>query len=407
MERHVIDQIKYGLRYVPLSLAKSLVIPSSSKETEALRKRGFLCGVCHPDKNYEQIKKANIRWVRFDIPFPYNEDGSLSDSYLGFKRRAESYVQQGIKVMAVTPYPRDYLDAGIDFRLPENEARLGEIALFFLRDLKGIVDAYQVTNEMGIPHFTIPLTLKEAARFIGVQLKAMYPERGDVLIGYNSAGPQADLHMLMKPYLPYCDYVGIDIYIGCFSNVGGYLWFFDLMLRYLWAYTRKPVILQEFGYISGGEAKSPAEKEAVLQKYGVRAPQEAKDNILPFVEKLPPRLRDHVIKVGGGDPSRYYDLIFNSDLTNHLYRELPKRTYIPGYPHTPKGQADFYRDILPRLYRIPYLCGAFIYCYTDAERCYICGQGDCPTETRWGLVDCEGGEKPSYYSVRDAFALMK
>lgn len=57
MERHVIEQIKYGLRYVPLSLAKSLVIPSSSKETETLRKRGFLCGVCHPDKNYEQIKR--------------------------------------------------------------------------------------------------------------------------------------------------------------------------------------------------------------------------------------------------------------------------------------------------------------------------------------------------------------
>ncbi len=259
---------------------------------------------------------------------------------------------------------------------------------------------------LGIPHFTIPVTMKEAARFIGLQLKAMHPEKGSVLIGYNSAGPQADLHLLMKPYHRYCDYVGIDIYVGCFSNVGGYLWFFDLMLRYLWAYTRKPLLLQEFGYIGGGEAKSKREKEAILRAYGVRTPQEAKDNILSFVEKLPRRLREHVEKVGGGDPSRYYGLLFRSDLNNHLYRELPRRTHIPGYPHTPQGQADFYRDILPRLYRLPYLCGAFIYCYSDAERCYICGQEDCPTETRWGLVDCAGREKPSYFSVRDAFGLM-
>jgi len=406
MERFVADQIKYGLRYIPLNAAKSLVVPSSNKETKALRARGFIRGVCHPNENYAQIKKANIRWIRIDIPFPFGEGGALSDAYLRFKERAESYVLEGIRVMAVTPYPRDYIDAGVDFRLTENEARLGEIALFFLRDLKGIVSAYQITNEMGIPHFTIPITMKEAARFIGLQLEAMYPERGDVLIGYNSAGPQADLHLLMKPYHRFCDYIGIDIYIGCFSNVGGYLWFFDLMLRYLWAYTRKPLLLQEFGYISGGEAKSPAEKEAILRAYGVRTPQEAKDNIVSFVEKLPRRLREHVKKVGDGNPSRYYDLLFHSELDNHLYRELPKRTHIPGYPHTPQGQADFYRDLLPRLYRLPYLCGAFIYCYGDAEKCYICGQDDCPTETRWGLVDCAGHENPSYFSVRDAFGLM-
>ncbi|HQH63728.1 MAG TPA: hypothetical protein PLE55_08780 [Clostridiales bacterium] len=406
MERFVADQIKYGLRHIPLNAAKSFFVPSSSRETQALRGRGFIRGVCHPGEDYEQIKKANIRWVRIDIPFPYGEGNTLSGAYLRFKERAESYARQGIRVMAVTPYPRDYIAAGIDFRRPEHEARLGEIALFFLRDLKGIVSAYQITNEMGIPHFTIPVTMKEAARFIGLQLKAMHPEKGSVLIGYNSAGPQADLHLLMKPYHRYCDYVGIDIYVGCFSNVGGYLWFFDLMLRYLWAYTRKPLLLQEFGYIGGGEAKSKREKEAILRAYGVRTPQEAKDNILSFVEKLPRRLREHVEKVGGGDPSRYYGLLFRSDLNNDLYRELPRRTHIPGYPHTPQGQADFYRDILPRLYRLPYLCGAFIYCYSDAERCYICGQEDCPTETRWGLVDCAGREKPSYFSVRDAFGLM-
>ena len=406
MEQFVADQIKYGLRYIPGNVLKSFFIPAFSDETKALRRRGFIRGVCHPNEDYAQIKKANIRWIRIDIPFPFGEGGALSAAYLRFRERAESYVREGIRVMAVTPYPRDYIDAGVDFRLPENEARLGEIALFFLRDLKGIVSAYQITNEMGIPHFTIPITMKEAARFIGLQLEAMYPEKGDVIIGYNSAGPQADLHLLMKPYHRFCDYIGIDIYIGCFYNAGGYLWLFDLLLRYLWAYTRKPLLLQEFGYISGGEAKSKQEKQAILKACGADSREEAEKNIAAFTRNLPERLRRHIEKVGKGDESRYYDLIFKSDLVNHLYRELPKRTHISGYPHTPQGQADFYRDILPRLYRLPYLCGAFIYCYSDAEKCYICGQDDCPTETRWGLVDCGGKEKPSYFAVKKAFGAM-
>jgi len=43
---------------------------------------------------------------------------------------------------------------------------------------------------MGIPHFTLPLTMREAARFIGVNLEAMYPHRDGILIGYNSPGPR-------------------------------------------------------------------------------------------------------------------------------------------------------------------------------------------------------------------------
>ena len=71
-------------------------------------------------------------------------------------------------------------------------------------------------------------------------------------------------------------------------------------------------------------------------------------------------------------------------------------------PHTPEGQADFYSAVLPRLAAQPFLLGAFIYAWKDSERCYACGQDDCPTETRWGLVDRQHREKPSYYAVRDA-----
>jgi hypothetical protein len=54
--------------------------------------------------------------------------------------------------------------------------------------------------------------------------------------------------------------------------------------------------------------------------------------------------------------------------------------------------------------RTPYLLGAFIYNYTDSARCYVCGQEDCPIETRWGLTTIDGQEKPAYQAVQQTFA---
>ena len=407
MERFIRDQIVYGLKYLPANLAKSAFVKKNSDETKALRRREFLCGVCHPNKNYRQIKEANIGWIRIDIPFPYNADGSICDAYLGFKKRAKAYQDNGIKVMAVTPYPKDYIAFGADIRTEDGEKQVREIARFIIGDLQGYISGLQITNEMGIPHFTLPLNMDEAAKFIGVQLYEMHCRRGDVIIGYNSAGPQADLHCRMKKYLKFCDYVGIDIYIGCFFNAGGFMWFFDALLDYLWAYTGKPILIQEFGYLSGGHPKTKAEKLEILQKYGASSEKDAKENIVSFVEHLPEHFKRHVKYVCNNDESRYYDLIFKSDIINHLYCELPAMTKIPGYDHTPEGQAAFFDEMLFRLYQKEFVAGAFIYCYQDPQSCHICGQSDCPTETRWGLVDRQGEPKPSYYAVKNAFGRIK
>ena len=45
---------------------------------------GFMKGVCHADPQYDLLREAGIEWFRDDIPFPYNKDGSLSQSYLVF-----------------------------------------------------------------------------------------------------------------------------------------------------------------------------------------------------------------------------------------------------------------------------------------------------------------------------------
>ena len=122
---------------------------------------------------------------------------------------------------------------------------------------------------------------------------------------------------------------------------------------------------------------------------------------------MPERFAEHVKKLAKGDSSRYYPLLFKSELTNHFYTELPKITKIPGFDHTPEGQAKFYDYILPHLYNMEYMAGTIIYCYADSDACYVCGQPDCPIETRWGLVDRDNNPKPSYYAVKRQFGRIK
>ncbi len=404
MEQFIADQIRYGLKYLPANLLKSFFIPKRSPETRRLREREFLRGVCHPTENMDQIRAAGIRWVRFDIPFPFDKDGSVSKSYAAFREKCLRFRKKGIQVMAVSPFADDFIDHGMDPRTEKGKADVIRVAEFLICDLKQCIGGLQIANEIGIPRFTLPLTVAESAEFLGIQAKAMQPLKGDILVGYNSAGPAADLHCRMKPWLPYMDYVGVDMYLGCFDNYPGFLCLFDVMLRYLWAYTGKPILIQEYGYISEGAPKTKSEKRAILQSYGVDSPKEAAANIEAFVSRLPDSFARHVPYLAKNDVGRYYDLVFRSDLRQHLYKEMPHQTKIPGYPHTPAGQARFFRDTISRFYKIPFVCGAFVYCYRDSETCYICGQSDCPVETRWGLVTCKGEPKPSYYAVRKQFS---
>jgi len=402
LEEFVYKQFAPTLVHVPSSLLSYPLKPRTSAEVKAARQKvgGFVKGVCHGNTNYEQMKGAGIEWNRCDIPFPFDAAGNQQEAYIRFKEKLKGYTDNGMKIMAVTPYPWDFINHGIDPRLPKNEKRIREIAEFLVKDLRELVGIIQITNEMGVPRFTLPLTTKEAVRFMGIQLKAMYPLRGDILIGYNTAGPQVDVHKLMRPYHQYCDYVGIDIYIGCFTSFGNYLRAFDITLAYLWSFTGKPIILCEFGYMSGGAPKTPKEKQEILKRYGASSEAEARSNVDDFVSRLPQKMQDYVRHNASGD---WGNFLFNSDFKDHLYMELPAETVIPAYPHTPEGQAEFYRDLLPRLMRTPYLLGAFIYCYSDSPHCYVCGQKECPIETRWGLITVDGEKKPSYDAVRRVF----
>jgi hypothetical protein len=406
MEAYIRDMLLSAGRYVPSNIVKSYFLPKSSREVaEARRKLGEpIKGICHPSGDLRLITAAGITWYRADCPVPFDAQGELREEYIRFKEHIAAYADAGIRIFLVTPYPQEYIrEAGLDPRLSENEARLREAALFLLEDLRPCIGAMQITNEMGAPRFTLPLNLDEACRYMGVQLAALYPRRGDVLIGYNIAGPSANVVKRMKPWRRYCDFVGIDIYIGCFAPVGNWLFVFDLMLRYIWAHAGKPVILTEFGYIGAGQPKTKAERQAILRSYGAESESEARRDIKAFAKRLNPKMQGYMEKNASGD---WGDFLFLPDFRNHFYKELPKGFAIKKYPHTPVGQADFYRDLIPRLMKYPFMLGFCMYCWHDTDDCF-CGQPDCPIENNFGITDIKGNPKPAYYAVQDALSEVR
>ncbi len=408
MDDFLKNQIINSIKYIPANIVKSYFISTHSPASEEIRKKtGFIRGVCHAPENFRQLHEANIEWVRLDIPYPFDENGNIRKAYLDRKEECRRFTANGLRVMAITYYPAECIKYGADIRTETGEQTLRATARFIAEDLKDCTAGFQVANEMGMPHFTLPLTMQDAVRFIGVQLEELHPLRKNRIIGYNSAGPQVDLHLPMKEYHRYCDYVGLDMYLGCFFNLPGFVFLFEVMARFLWAFTKKPILIQEFGYIGDGKPKTKDEKNLILQSYGFNSEQDAIADIETFVNNLSPHFANHVKKACGNDTSKYASLLFKGDMKNHLYKELPRITKIPGIPHTPEGQAVFFKKVIKLYHSLDFVCGTIIYCYSDYGKCGYCGQTDCPTETRWGLVDQQGVPKPAYYAVRDIYGQIK
>lgn len=389
------------------SLIVATPFASLDKNVEIAEEKvgGFIKGVCHADPQFDLLNDAGIEWFRDDIPFPYDKDGNLSEHYIEWKKESLEYVENGIRIFGITPYPDDFMEYGLDPRNPEDREAIQDIARFYVEDLNGIVGAFQVTNEMGIDRFTLPLTLDEAAEFIGMQLEAMYPVRGDVIIGYNLGGLAIiELPFKMMKYHKYCDYVGLDMYLGCFESVLKNADQYITILNFVRRVTNKPIIMCEFGYIGYGEPKTNEEKTAILQKYGYNSEEEARADIDNFINNLPDEMKEEIIEdYSDRTPEERGDLIFDGEYSNHLYCELAEGVGLYGFEHTPEGQAKFYEYIIPKIMEVDYVIGAFVYCWGDSDSCYVCGQGDCPVETGWGLVDGAGNPKPSYYAVKEAY----
>ena len=396
------DQIPATLAYGPWYWVTSRLRPVNDGVKSAMeRAGGYIKGVAHAPAE-QAVLDAGVEWTRHGMTFPFDRDGNVRPAWEDTKRWFAQYKALGIKVLAITPSPGAWVEFGVDPRDPANAERIREISAFIVTELKDLVDGIQTCNEIGIPMFTAPVTTLEGCRLMGLQLEGFArADRGNIIVGYTTAISQMNVHVAMRPYLQYVDWVGTDIHLGSHMAFGSNVKLFDVIIDLLWGFTEKPIILTEFGYLSAGKSKTPEEKKAILQSYGYESEADARAHVDEFITRLPQPMQEKINQLGGADKADY---IFNSDCANHLWKEIPSGAMLPGYEHTPEGQARFYADMIPKLAKKPYLIGQFPYNWQDDEACSWCGQADCPIEaTNWGLLNADGSAKPALDAVKYAF----
>ncbi len=461
----------------------SFQMPTSNSATKDMKEMlgGTALGVCHPEDdayNVSLLEEANIGWVRFDIsnlPYEVNPDGTPkkdengnvieTGAYKEFKERCKIYQDKGIRVMAITPYIDDMLSdldaacktAGIETNYIDVFNNGGEypaafdtlikgISEYYANDLTGnnaekyrYVSAFQISNELTVEKWMGALTKDQIVYYmVELQMKSMHEicKANAVPIGYNTQGGDlVDLPMRMKEYEDYYDFVGLDLYLGCFEDAYKTNWIFELLCRYLYNLSGKPIFLQEFGYISAGTPKSEEEQVAYLKETFPEHPsieaiiadpmgfvdewEKLTGTGVPLIDEA--RRKYNAALANGKSEAEAKEeaatYILQDDQIAHLYRALPEGYQLDNYAHTEEGQAAFFTDTVEMLSKLDFICGMFVYCYSDSTECYQCGQAGCPVETGWGLVSMDDDEtdfnentvikKPSFYAIKEAFGKIK
>jgi len=323
------------------------------------------------------IRRAGIEWIRQDFPFPFTDriGGRLADAYMKAKEEARVWSNKGLYLMGVTPLHgiggykpdpsgkyqfvwNDLLPAYMGE--PNSEVlskNYQEICAFLADDLKGIVQMWQISNELNIPMFAGPLKYYYGCELIfhgAIGLKQSDPS---LIVGPNSALPSMRYYfygrLFADPRSSYLDYCGIDGYYGTWDPGGPEAWDFALAELYDLTYTR--ILVNEWGYSSAGSIMGEAENRSGIPECQVK-----------------------------------------------------KWRFAWGNGHTPGTQAQFVRGAMEAFYKHrDRLLGAFFYRWEDQEACWQCRSPDCPVETAWGLVDRQGQPKPSFYAHKEGVEKLR
>jgi hypothetical protein len=234
---------------------------------------------------------------------------------------------------------------------------------FLGNEFRGLIDFWQVANELDIWLFRGALSLDQSSDFLKAGIRGLN-EAGDHLkVGINITlfpsrpgkvdgntdlheGPSIATAIYSDPTLNLA-YAGFDSYPGTWREGGAESWN-DYLDEY-YRLTGKPIIIQEFGYSSAGETMSETE-----------------------------------------------------DLSGIYPCKARKWRFSWRGAHTPDIQSQFITESFKIFASKPFVLGAIYFHWTDHDKCWQCGHSDCPVETAWGLIDRQKNLKPSYYGLRDA-----
>jgi hypothetical protein len=321
--------------------------------------------------NYELMKQGGITWVRLEFSFPWRDrvGGDLTDKFKEQLETVKKVRATGLRIMGITTLAgviafdksdnktawRSYIPAWAgtiesDSYYETYEKACEEIG----KQTRGIVELWQVSNEMDIDVFRGPLSIEQAERFLLAGARGVKKGNPESKPGINPAsldskyGEQLFRNLYQRPDCPF-DYAGIDGYFGSWHTGGPEDWV--PVIDRIHEITGKPVLINEWGYSSmQGSGKALGKK------------------------------------IGNGVCER------------QSWHNVWKKA------HSPEEQAEYVNIALKIFATYPNVMGSFFYDWGDDPACYHCGQKGCPSECGWGMVDSEGKPKPAYHTFKDIAA---
>ncbi len=317
------------------------------------------------DRDLELMRGAGIGWLRFgDFGFDqeaFFQNAQQSEAFQAAKIRVEALRRQGFQLMGLTPQPREMHPLAGDPGSSDYYANYGRMCAFFAEEFRGLIDWWQIANELDIWIFRGVLSMDQSVEFLKAGIRGMKAAVPQVKVGVNitlfpslpgevDGNTEAHEGLVLArgiygdPTLP-VDYAGFDSYPGTWRKGGPESW--HEYLDGFYHLTGKPIIIQEFGYASAGEMMSEEEELA---------------GVYPC--------------------------------------QVKKWRFSWHGRHNPEVQAEFLRESLRIFTEKPFVIGATYYSWRDAKRCWQCLEPDCPAETAWGLLDREGDCKPSYFELK-------
>lgn len=313
----------------------------------------------NPD--YQLMKEAGIEWVRETVDFPYGEGEA---DYLETLKRMERVRAVGLKVACVSPIPAgysfrkelghtDYYRAAPDwfgdFDSDTFYEKTFEMCKKIGQDTAGLVELWQVSNEMDIKEFRGRMTAEQAGRYLVASAK-----------GLRAGNPDANLQLGINPadcrssdsaYLYNClykendgllTYVGVDGYYGSWAP--GKVQDWVEAIDFLHDLTGYPVFVNEWGYASsGGEAMPEGDRPCSCGHF----------------------------------------------------------RYVWRKEHSEQEQAEYVATGVRLLLTYPNCIGFLYYSWGDDGTCWYCGKVGCPSESTWGITDGHNRPKPAYYAFQE------
>ncbi|MBR6321947.1 MAG: hypothetical protein IKR59_03675 [Lachnospiraceae bacterium] len=314
----------------------------------------------NPD--YGLMKEAGIEWIRETVDFPV-----FGEQYEKTLERMRKAKEAGMRIGCVSPIPAGYQFVPEKNRTdyvrhaPDSWGEYGDESFYentyemcrrIGEDTRGLVELWQVSNEMDIREFCGRMTLEQAGRYLLASAEGLRAGNPDpeLMLGINPCNirsPEAlyFYDLLYKQHDGLLTYVGGDGYYGTWSE--GKVQDWVEVIDYLYELTGYPVFINEWGYnSSGGEAwpqMGPADRPC------------------------------------------------NTGHFKYVWRER----------HDEKEQADYFAAGTRLLLTYPNCIGFFMYSWGDDGVCWYCGKKGCPGESTWGITDGQNHPKLAYYAVKE------